>query len=152
MENPSKTSLQAKVFDFAVTELVRQNRDSFHPLWTIDSWAKFLIWTSLNCGLSAERDSLELFGDALGPALTRRMRALFFERVLEDLELKILADPAETHALLMPLIASQGITHEKVLKALDRVGLFDRVEPDQKDWQELDALIAIPWKISDSSF
>ena len=34
------------------------------------------------------------FADALGPT-TGRMRRLFFERELEDLDLKVMADPAE---------------------------------------------------------
>jgi len=57
MEQISQTSIQAKVFEFALTELIYSKRDSFQPLWSIDSWVKFLIWLSLNCGLSGDKDS-----------------------------------------------------------------------------------------------
>ena len=64
MENAIKTSLQAKVFDFAIAELVLLHRERFKPLWTVESWVKFLIWMALNCGLSGEKESLELFAKA----------------------------------------------------------------------------------------
>ena len=43
------SSLQASLFDFAIGELVRQHRESFQPLWSTESWAKLMIWLSLNC-------------------------------------------------------------------------------------------------------
>ena len=46
-------SLQATLFDFAIGELVRQHRESFAPLWTLESWAKLMIWLALNCPPSA---------------------------------------------------------------------------------------------------
>ncbi len=64
MEKISYSKIQAKVFDFALTDMILSKRDSFEPLWTVDSWAKFLIWMALNCGLSGERESLEYFADA----------------------------------------------------------------------------------------
>ena len=67
---PEPVQLQATLLDFAVLELIRQNRQSFEPLWTVDSWAKLLIWLALNCGLSGERESLERFATALGAPLT----------------------------------------------------------------------------------
>ena len=60
MEQISRTSIQAKAFEFALLELIYSKRDSFQPLWSVDSWAKFLIWLSLNCGLSGEKESLEM--------------------------------------------------------------------------------------------
>ena len=80
MQNANETRLQAKVFDFALAELVLEHRTSFDPLWTVDSWVKFLIWMALNCGLSGEKDSLEFFANALGAPLSSRMRRIFFER------------------------------------------------------------------------
>ena len=82
---PEPVRVQATLFDFAILELIRQNRTSFEPLWTVDSWAKLMIWLALNCGLSGDRDSLEQFGSALGAPLTSRMRRVFFERELSDL-------------------------------------------------------------------
>ena len=61
-----KIFIQSKVFEFAYSELVRSHRDSFQPLWTVDSWVKVLIWLALNCGLSGDRESLEIFSQALG--------------------------------------------------------------------------------------
>ena len=126
---PTEAQLQATLVDFALLELIRRNRDSFEPLWTADSWAKLLIWLALNCGLSGERDALEGFAAALGPRLTGRLRRVFFERDLTDLELQVLADPAE----------------ERLVLALERIGLVDRVTADRERWQQLDALVAIPW-------
>ena len=58
MDDSQAILFQGKLVDFALAELVRQHRDSFQPLWTVDSWAKLLIWMALNCGLSGERESL----------------------------------------------------------------------------------------------
>ena len=95
------SSLQASLFDFAIGELVRQHRESFQPLWSTESWAKLMIWLSLNCGCSGDRDGLEAFAAALGPVISGRMRRVFFERALEDLELQVLADPAQEQVLVM---------------------------------------------------
>ncbi len=141
-----QTELQAKVFDFALTELVRQHKNSFQPLWTVDSWAKFLIWVALNCGLSGERESLEVFADALGTPLTVRMRKLFFERTLDDFSLKLMADPAEMEVLVMPLYPGGVLTFEIVHQALDKVGLIEQVVADKSQWKSFDALVAVPWQ------
>ena len=146
MDQSQQTRIQAKVFDFALGELVRAHRESFKPLWTVDSWVKFLIWLTLNCELSGERESLELFANALGPRLTGRMRRIFFERTDESLALQLIADPADSEVLIMPKGGSLTVTFDQAEKLLDRVGLLERVERDQCLWQELDAVIAIPWQ------
>ena len=146
MEKISKTSLQSQVFDFALLELVRTRRNSFQPIWTIDSWAKFLIWMSLNCGLPGMKESLEIFGEALGSSLTKRMRRVFFERTLEDLSLHLIADPAESHVFVMPISGGRTIKNEEACKALEEVGLNQQVSMDPNVWQLHDSLIAIPWK------
>lgn len=144
---PSEAQLQATLVDFALLELIRRNRDSFEPLWTADSWAKLLIWLALNCGLSGERDSLEGFASALGPRLTGRLRRVFFERDLTDLELLVLADPAEQQVLMLSLAPqdSSVLAQERLVVALERIGLLDRVTSDRERWQQLDAVVAIPW-------
>ena len=142
--------LQAKVFDFALMELVRQHRDTFNPLWTVDSWVKFLIWMSLNSGLSGERESLEQFAEALGDPLTIRMRQIFFERILDQFSIKLFADPAEEKVLVMPIDHKLKITNEMAHKALQEVGLFHKVVTDQEFWQNLDLVIAIPWQVPDN--
>ena len=145
MENPIHLNLQAKVFDFAVMELVREHRDSFQPLWTVDSWVKFLIWMTLNCGLSGERDNLERFAEALGIRLTSRMRRIFFERSVDSLSLKVMADPAEDKVLVMPLRSASEVTREDAQQLLAEVGLLERIVQDTRFWEELDSVIAIPW-------
>ena len=100
MSRPDPEQLQGTLVDFALLELIRQHRESFQPLWSVDSWAKLMIWLSLNCGLSGERDSLEHFAAALGERITSRLRRTFFERELADLELQVPADPAEQQVLL----------------------------------------------------
>ena len=103
MEQSQQTYIQAKVFDFALVELVRKHRESFEPLWTLESWVKFLIWLTLNCGLSGERESLHLFAESLGYRLTNRMRRIFFERTVENLSLQLMADPSDEKILIMPI-------------------------------------------------
>jgi len=139
------TNLQATLFDFAIGELVRQHRESFQPLWTTESWAKLMIWLSLNCGCSGDREGLEAFAAALGPVITARMRRTFFERALEDLDLQVLADPAEQQVLVMPLGPTVPLELPLVAQALERVGLSERVAEDHSRWQSLDAVVAIPW-------
>ena len=142
--DPSR--LQATRFDFAIAELVRQHRDSFQPLWTAEAWAKFLIWLALNCGCSGEQEGLEAFAVALGPVMTGRMRRVFFERELEDLDLQVMADPAEQQVLVLPMGPALGAMDPvAVAQALERVGLMDRIAADSGAWQQLDAVVAIPW-------
>ena len=148
MSRPDPEQLQGTLVDFALLELIRQHRESFQPLWSVDSWAKLMIWLSLNCGLSGERDTLEHFAAALGERITSRLRRTFFERELADLELQVLADPAEQQVLLL----SQAPQDPAVLKpdrlsvALDSVGLTDRVVTDRSRWQQLEGVVAIPWR------
>ena len=144
--SPDPRALQGTLFDFAIAELVRQHRESFQPLWSTESWAKLLIWLSLNCGCSADREGLEAFAAALGPALTGRMRRLFFERELESLDLQVMADPAEQQVLVLPLALAEAIPLDQAAAALERVGLLERVVADRSRWQSLEALVAIPWR------
>ena len=144
---PDPIALQGTLVDFAIGELVRANRTSFEPLWSSESWAKLLIWLALNCGCSGDREGLEAFAAALGPALTGRMRRLFFERELADLELQLMADPAEQQVLVLPTgPAEAALEPEAVARALERVGLSERVVAERERWQRLDALVAIPWR------
>lgn len=151
---PSVASLQGTLFDFAIAELVRQHRQSFPPLWTAESWAKLLIWLALSCGCSGDPRALEAFAAALGPVLTARMRRLFFERELPDLNLRVMADPAEQQVLLLPLEAgadtdgdgAAAIAPERVAAALEAVGLSPLVSSDRGRWQSLEALVAVPWR------
>ena len=150
MKKTNHLGIQAKLFDFALSELVRGQRNSFAPIWTIDSWVKFLIWLSLNCGLSGDRESLESFAIALGSSLTIRMRKIFFERVLDDFSLHVMADPADPQVLVMPIGADFSLTNENVQQALDVLGLTHRVNNDLSEWESHDRLISIPWNSSES--
>jgi len=139
-------SFQASLFDFAIFELVRQHRESFPPLWSVESWAKLMIWLALNCGCGAEPAALEGFAAALGPGLTGRMRRLFFERELEDLKLRVMADPAELQVLLLPLdAAGPPPDEERAALALERVGLAP-LTVDRAYWEGLEGLMAVPWE------
>ena len=144
---PDPLSMQGTLVNFAIAELVRANRTSFEPLWSAESWAKLLIWLALNCGCHGDRNGLEAFANALGPALTGRMRRVFFERELEDPELQLLADPAEQQVLVLPLgPAEEVLQPDRIAQALERVGLAARLVDDRSRWQRLDALVAIPWR------
>jgi hypothetical protein len=144
MDSADVTGLQATLFDFAITELVRQHRQSFQPLWTRDSWVKLLIWLSLNCGSSGDEEGMKQFVEALGPVVTSRMRRVFFERELDDLDLQVMGDPAEQHVLVMPMAPGVPLDLERATAAVQRVGLQELVVADQNRWQQLDAVVAIP--------
>ena len=147
MEQISRASIQAKAFEFALLELIYSKRDSFQPKWSVDSWVKFLIWLSLNCGLSGEKESLEMFAKAMGSPLTSRMRKIFFERVLEDLSLHVMADPAEAQVLIMPMDGDQRILDNDVVQALKMIVLSDKVSLASASWERHDAIVSIPWKV-----
>ena len=147
MEQISSTSIQAKVFEFALLELIYTKRDSFQPLWSVDSWVKFLIWLSLNCGLSGEKESLELFAKAMGSPLTSRMRKIFFERAIEDLSLHVMADPAEMQVLIMPLEVDRRINDKDVVQALQTIGLSEKVSLSSAGWERHDTIVSIPWQV-----
>ena len=145
--SPDPLALQATLVDFALAELVRQHRTSFQPLWTAESWAKLLIWLALNCGCSGDEAGLKTFAAALGPVQTGRMRRVFFERELDDLDLQLMADPAEQQLLVLPQgPADLVLQPDAIAQALERVGLEQRVVADRSRWQRLEALVAIPWR------
>lgn len=138
--------LQATLVDFAIGELVRQHRASFQPLWTVDSWAKLMIWLCLNCGGSGDEAALKAFAEALGPALCTRMRHLFFTRELEGLDLQVMADPADPQVLVLPLGPDPAaLRPESVAAALEQVQLVDRVQAAPEYWRQLEGALAIPW-------
>ena len=74
------------------------------------------------------------------------MRRVFFERALEDLELQVLADPAQEQVLVMPMGPGGPLDSARVCQALERVGLLPGLVAPQERWQPLDALVAIPWR------
>jgi hypothetical protein len=138
-------TLQATLFEFAISELVRQHRASFQPLWSPESWAKLLIWLALNCGCSGDEAGLQTFAEALGPVLSGRLRRLFFQRDVEDLGLQVMADPAEQQVLVLPLVAGASVAVEPVRAALAQLDLLPLVaEPGR--WQGLEGVMAVPWR------
>ncbi|MFM7551050.1 MAG: protein phosphatase [Cyanobacteriota bacterium] len=140
------TRLQATLVDFAIGELVRQHRERFQPLWSTESWAKLMIWLALSCGCSGDEAGLRAFAMALGPPLSGRMRRLFFERELQELELRLMADPAEAQVLVLPLGPAEALADPaRLAAALDQVGLTALVETEAH-WQRLDAALALPWR------
>ena len=144
--SPDQQALQATLFDFAIGELVRQHRSSFEPLWSTESWAKLLIWLALNCGCSGDEAGLQAFAEALGPVLSTRLRRLFFERELGDLELQLMADPAEQQVLVLPQAPEpELLAQARIAQALARTGLQPHVAPPER-WQQLEGLVAIPWR------
>ena len=144
--SPDPLALQATLVDFALAELVRQHRESFPPLWSQESWAKLLIWLALNCGCSGDEAGLKAFAEAIGPLQMGRLRRVFFERELGDLELQLMADPAEQQVLVLPQGPPEEVLEPaRVARSLERVELSERLPADQSRWQRLDAVVAIPW-------
>ena len=74
------------------------------------------------------------------------MRRIFFERELEDLQLRVLADPAEPQVLVLPLGPAGPLDHGRVEAALERLGLLGRVAAEPQRWQQLEAALALPWQ------
>ena len=87
---------------------------------------------------------MKQFVDALGPVVTSRMRRVFFERELDDLDLQVMGDPAEQHVLVMPMAPGVPFDLERATAAVQRVGVQELVVADQNRWQQLDAVVAIP--------
>ena len=147
---PSAEALRASLVDFALAELVHRHRTSFPPPWSVESWAKLLIWLALNSGCPAE--SLAVFATALGPERSSRLRRLFFSRELPELGLRLLADPAEGQVLLLPTEAAgwgAGTAEaelERVATALHQVGLSDLVVIEPQLWQRRDGLVVVPFR------
>jgi hypothetical protein len=57
-----------------------------------------------------------------------------------------MADPAEQQVLVLPMGPAMGAMDPMaVSQALERVGLVDRIVVDSGAWQQLDAVVAIPW-------
>jgi len=145
--SPDPLALQATLVDFALTELVRQHRESFPPLWSQESWAKLLIWLALNCGCSGDEAGLKAFAEAIGPLQMGRLRRVFFERELVDLELQLMADPAEQQVLVLPQGPADAVLeNDRIARALERVALSARVVAEPGRWQRLDALVVVPWQ------
>ena len=147
---PCQDTLRANLVDFALAELVRQHRTSFAPPWTIESWAKLLIWLALNSGCAGDKASLEAFASSLGPERSGRLRRLFFSREFEARGLRLLADPAEGQVLveggLSAVAAAQESPLDPVAAALDAVGLAALVVPDRQRWQRRDGGVVIPFR------
>ena len=150
MEKNDKVIIQSKLFEFALFELVRNQRNSFQPLWSVDSWVKFLIWMALNCGFSGEKEDIGLFTDSLGSQISIRMRRLFFERYLEEHCIHLMADPAESKVLLLPINPEESITLFQAEASLKEVGLIQKVLEERPFWEFHNGIISIPWKSSES--
>lgn len=145
--SPDPLALQATLVDFALAELVRQHRESFPPLWSQESWAKLLIWLALNCGCSGDEAGLKAFAEAIGPLQMGRLRRVFFERELADLELQLMADPAEQQVLVLPQGPADAVLgNDRIARALERVALSERVVTEPGRWQRLDAVVVVPWQ------
>jgi hypothetical protein len=145
--SPDPLALQATLVDFALAELVRQHRESFPPLWSQESWAKLLIWLALNCGCSGDEAGLKAFAEAIGPLQMGRLRRVFFERELADLELQLMADPAEQQVLVLPQGPADAVLeNDRIALALERVALSERVVTEPGRWQRLDAVVVVPWQ------
>ena len=125
----------------------RQDREGFPPLGSQESWAKLLIWLALNCGCSGDEAGLKAFAEAIGPLQMGRLRRVFFERELADLELQLMADPAEQQVLVLPQGPADAVLeNDRIARALERVALSERVVAEPGRWQRLDAVVVVPWQ------
>lgn len=138
--------LRARLVDLALDDLVRSRRTAFSPLWTVESWAKLLIWMALRCGSGPDREALEAFAAALDEPLSARLRQLFFSREDIDEGLRLLADPAQPEVLLLAIDAADTPPdHDRAAACFRRHGLSDRLDPDPAHWHERPGLLAVPW-------
>ena len=104
-EAQSNNDLQGALLHFAVEELVRHQREEFQPLWT-GKLGQVLIcsWRTVGAGVQQQGSS---FCPCLGPCVDRSLTALFLS-ANSDLDLKVMADPAE-QMLMMPLDPAQPL-------------------------------------------
>jgi hypothetical protein len=138
--------LRARLVDLALDDLVRSRRTAFSPLWTVESWAKLLIWMALRCGSGPDREALEAFAAALDEPLSARLRQLFFSREDIDEGLRLLADPAQPEVLLLAIDAADTPPDaDRAAACFRRHGLSDRLDPDPAHWHERPGLLAVPW-------
>jgi hypothetical protein len=138
--------LRARLVDLALDDLVRARRTAFAPLWSVESWAKFLIWMALRCGSGPDREALEAFAMALGEPLSARLRQQFFSREEIDQGLRLLADPAQPEVLLLAIDAADTAPdHERAAACFRRHGLSDRLDPDPAHWRVQAGVLAVPW-------
>ena len=72
------------------------------------------------------------------------MRRVFFERELEDLDLQVMADPAEQQVLVLPMGPGVPLDVDRADAVIERVQLQSLVATDRSRWQLLDAVVAIP--------
>jgi hypothetical protein len=76
-----------------------------------------------------------------------RLRRVFFERELADLELQLMADPAEQQVLVLPQGPADAVLeNDRIARALERVALSERVVTEPGRWQRLDAVVVVPWQ------
>ena len=138
--------LRARLVDLALDDLVRSRRTAFSPLWTVESWAKLLIWMALRCGSGPDREALEAFAAALDEPLSARLRQLFFSREDIDEGLRLLADPAQPEVLLLAIDAADTPPDpDRAAACFRRHGLSDRLDPDPSHWHRRPGLLAVPW-------
>ena len=138
--------LRARLVDLALDDLVRSRRTAFSPLWSVESWAKLLIWMALRCGSGPDREALEAFAAALDEPLSARLRQLFFSREDIDEGLRLLADPAQPEVLLLAIDAADTPPDaDRAAACFRRHGLSDRLDPDPAHWHERPGLLAVPW-------
>ena len=73
-------------------------------------------------------------------------------RAAPDLELHVLADPADAQVLLLSQAPQDPsvLAPERLTRALERADLLELVTVDQSQWQALDGVVAIPWKRPES--
>ncbi|MFL0789813.1 MAG: protein phosphatase, partial [Prochlorococcus sp.] len=75
-----------------------------------------------------------------------RLRRIFFERLLEDPGLQVIADPAESAVLVMPMGSDAALLPEQIASAMDALALTERIVSAQSSWTVLDSVVAIPWR------
>ena len=78
------------------------------------------------------------------------MRRVFFERELEDLDLQVMADPAEQQVLVLPMGPGIPLNLDRAATVIERVQLTHHLVVDRSRWQLLDAVVAIPRKAADA--
>ena len=63
---------------------------------------------------------------------------------VEDLDLQVMADPAEQQILVLPMGPGAPLDLSRAAAVIERSHLQDQVVADQDRWQQLDGVVAIP--------
>ncbi|MFN9693739.1 MAG: protein phosphatase, partial [Synechococcaceae cyanobacterium] len=88
----------------------------------------------------------EEFAAALGSLQTTRLRQLFLSRELEEMGLRMMAEPAEAEALELDEDPQAPLDQQRLIQALEQQALLPLLA-DPERWQQAEVGVTrLPWR------